>query len=102
MGIYYSPVDLTVKFPTSSHNPPSTQQSLLRQASHNPTTLILNTLPTDEYLISKNFLHRGRGLRHSCYTYKRRNCRKRRNLGWTNVTQPQTSQSRVDKRHTTH
>ena len=37
-----------------------------------------------------------------CYTHKRRKCRKRRNLGWTNVTPPQTSQSRVDKRHTTH
>ena len=37
-----------------------------------------------------------------CYTHKRRKCRKRRNLGWTNVTPPQKSQSRVDKRHTTH
>ena len=37
-----------------------------------------------------------------CYTHKCRKCRKRRNLGWTNVTPPQTSQSRVDKRHTTH
>ena len=37
-----------------------------------------------------------------CYTHKRRKCRKRRNLGGTNVTPPQTLQSRVDKRHTTH
>ena len=72
---------------------------LTMSPERNENTAMLKGVPLDcddEYALCsiKN--------EYPCYTHKRRKCRKRRNLGWTNVTPPQTSQSRVDKRHTTH